>query len=55
MKDKIISLLEDPTSFRQAISEFPMNGIATLRDRLSALRNGEFSRLCEPILLAQRL
>jgi predicted glycosyltransferase len=55
MKDKIFALLEDPTPYRQAISEFSMNGIATLRERLTALRNGEFNRFCEPILLAQRL
>ena len=55
MQEKIFALLEDPTPYRRAISEFSMNGIATLRERLSALRSGRFNRLCEPILLAQRL
>jgi predicted glycosyltransferase len=54
MQEKIFALLEDPTPYRRAISEFSMNGIATLRKRLSALRSGKFNRLCEPILLAQR-
>ncbi len=55
MKEKIFALLDDPAPYRRAIAEFPMNGIATLRTRLSALRNGEFNRPREPILLAQQL
>ncbi len=55
MGKKIFPLLENPAPYRQAISEFSLNGIATLRERLSALRSGEFTRLCEPILLAQRV
>ena len=55
MKDRVLQLLEDPTPYRQAMSNFPMNGIATLRERLFTLRNGEFPRFCEPVLLAQRM
>ena len=55
MKEKVFTLLEDPIPYRRAISEFPMNGIATLRERLSTLRNGEYTRYCEPVLLAQQL
>ena len=54
MGAKILSMLDNPAPYRKAISEFSMNGIATLRERLAALRSGEFNRVCEPILLAQR-
>jgi len=55
LQEKILPLLKDPTPYRHAISKFSLNGIATLRERLSALRSGAFNRQYEPILLAQRL
>ena len=55
MHTKVYGLLENPTVYREAISQFRMTAIDVMRTRLSAFRNGDVADVCEPVLLSQRL
>ena len=48
MRAKVLSLLENPAPIKQAISQFRMNGISTMQERLKAFRGLEPLNTCEP-------
>ena len=53
MRDKVFTLLDNPTPFKEAISRFQMKGISAMQDRLKIFRGLTAPATCEPAAKAQ--